>query len=359
MKAYKKEVDSFLAWAKRRRRGVPTGESLSERRKVDKILCEYLAAVFRQGYGPARARLAFFGYICLRTNVEAKDKPFPISWRVLRCFIKKSTSDSKNPLPECIVFALVDSILTLFGWRAALMAWTHYDSYLRTINVLRIKACDLTGPQPAAGAIYARTWSLVVAPAHREQATKTGEFDQSIALAEFGESDLPHYWLQKCIGKAVACIAPADAQFPNGSPTMFPYSHAEYAGFLSQAAKHLNLPFDITPHQMRHSAPSNDRFQNKRSLADIKSRGFWKSDSSVAIYEKHALLLAMLARISPHQQRTFSALRKTFGRRLYHSIPDAQAPAAVPKSRTRRPQALTMSVPKATLKLKSKARRRV
>ena len=117
-------------------------------------------------------------------------------------------------------------------------------------------------------------------------------------------------------------IVPPDSRGNRESPTLFPYTHTQYAGFLEAAQRHLQLPFAISPHQMRHSAPSNDRFQNRRSRSDIKSRGFWKSDSSVALYEKHALLLSVLARLSAEQQRAFAAVRTDFRRRLFQDIPD-------------------------------------
>ena len=65
----------------------------------------------------------------------------------------------------------------------------------------------------------------------------------------------------------------------------------------------LDVPLQITPHLMRHSVASNDKFFEKRSLEEIRRRGFWASPKSVAIYERHAALLRTVEKLSPDQQR--------------------------------------------------------
>ena len=90
---------------------------------------------------------------------------------------------------------------------------------------------------------------------------------------------------------------------------------------LERACVQLKLPFAVMPHQFRHSGPSNDRYQARRFLPQIKARGFWKSDASVAVYEKHVLLLSMLARLKPAQQRSFHAMRLKFGQRVFNAVP--------------------------------------
>ena len=56
-------------------------------------------------------------------------------------------------------------------------------------------------------------------------------------------------------------------------------------------------------HALRRSGPAIDRFTKSRSAHEVKKRGRWLSDKSVARYEKHAKLLRQLQRMSLAQQR--------------------------------------------------------
>ena len=99
------------------------------------------------------------------------------------------------------------------------------------------------------------------------------------------------------------------------------FTHAEYASVLEAACVQLILSFAVTPHQLRHSGPSNDRYQLRRSLLQIHARGFWQSVASAAVCEKHALILSALARLKPAQQRSFHTMRLRFGQRVFDAVP--------------------------------------
>eukprot|EP00973_Karenia_brevis_P074102 10298473-Karenia_brevis.AAC.1 len=60
---------------------------------------------------------------------------------------------------------------------------------------------------------------------------------------------------------------------------------------------------DLSPHILRHSGPSNDRYRGRASLKEIQNRGRWKTYKSVARYEKHARLVKQLSVLSIDQQR--------------------------------------------------------
>ena len=130
-------------------------------------------------------------------------------------------------------------------------------------------------------------------------------------------SKLLQPWLARTVSKVLAHATrhgELDAFFCD-------FTHTEYASMLERARVQLKLPFAVTPHQFRHSRPSNDRYQLWRSLPRIKARGFWKSDASVAVYEKHALLLSVLARLKPAQQRSLHTMRLHFGQRVFNAVP--------------------------------------
>ena len=79
---------------------------------------------------------------------------------------------------------MIGCLLDMFGWQAAFAAWLQYDTYVRTVALLRVRLCDFTGPQPHVGVPYSMRWSLVIAPQSRGQPTKSGSFDESLIIAE-------------------------------------------------------------------------------------------------------------------------------------------------------------------------------
>ena len=99
------------------------------------------------------------------------------------------------------------------------------------------------------------------------------------------------------------------------------FTRTKYASMLEAARVQLELPFAVTPHQFRHSGPSNNSYKLRRSLRQIKALGFGKSDATLAVYEERALLLSVLARLKPAQQRSFHTMRLRFGQRVFDAVP--------------------------------------
>ncbi len=84
---------------------------------------------------------------------------------------------------------------------------------------------------------------------------------------------------------------------------VFPLNLVRYERMFAEALFTLGcLKHNLTPHIMRHSGPSNDRYDQLRSLGGIQKRGFWKAKTSVVRYGKHAGVLRQLSRLSTNQQ---------------------------------------------------------
>ena len=52
-----------------------------------------------------------------------------------------------------------------------------------------------------------------------------------------------------------------------------------------------------TPYSLRHGGASHDALTNRRSLAEIKKKGRWRTDSSVRRYEKAAVAMKQLSKL--------------------------------------------------------------
>ena len=87
-----------------------------------------------------------------------------------------------------------------------------------------------------------------------------------------------------------------------GNKKVFNFSHASYSVELKKAVVFLGLKVVLSPHILRHSGASNDRFFGFRDLEEIRRRGFWKTHASVEVYDNHALLVEGLRQLAPDQQ---------------------------------------------------------
>ena len=95
-----------------------------------------------------------------------------------------------------------------------------------------------------------------------------------------------------------------DEQAPDDTPLFPDFNLARYGREVNRAALRLKLGhLGVCPHVFRHSAASNDVFMQRRSLDEVQKRGRWAVHSSVVRYEKAAILLQQLKKLSSHQQR--------------------------------------------------------
>ena len=82
-----------------------------------------------------------------------------------------------------------------------------------------------------------------------------------------------------------------------GSGLLFPSSYLEMQEDFRLAQIDLGLEDIAVLYRIRHGGPSHDRAFRHRTAQEIKSRGTWASDSSVARYEAHARLQQVEARL--------------------------------------------------------------
>lgn len=139
-------------------------------------------------------------------------------------------------------------------------------------------------PVPAAGAAYAKDWVFVIAPSDGMKTTKTGQQDDSIIMGD------KRAWVKPILYEL--------HRLRHGD-RWFDIFLSRYENFFRRADVTLGLQaLQLCPHVVRHSSASNDRFHKRRTLKEIKKRGRWAADTSVARYdyEKGGMLLQALKR---------------------------------------------------------------
>ena len=98
-------------------------------------------------------------------NKKENRRPFPLSARILKVFVKKTTGTSKLPLPKavCYTFQCPESVVQ--AWVLSAFAIDlEFDTYLRAHNVSALEASDFMPPAPGSKERLRCPWALLVAP---------------------------------------------------------------------------------------------------------------------------------------------------------------------------------------------------
>eukprot|EP00929_Paragymnodinium_shiwhaense_P065836 TRINITY_DN32988_c0_g1_i1.p2 TRINITY_DN32988_c0_g1~~TRINITY_DN32988_c0_g1_i1.p2 ORF type:complete len:401 (-),score=73.86 TRINITY_DN32988_c0_g1_i1:8-1210(-) len=210
--------------------------------------------------------------------------------RALKGWAKTSPAGARLPPSENHVLAIVLDLLwdaKVAGdqkyFNVAVAAFLQYLSYNRPSEHLNITAQCVIPPVEST-LKHHQFWALILNPKTGEGSKpgKTGERDESVLL------DHPIWtWagrlLQPLLRKALK---------KDENTLIFDISYAEYAHFIKIASEHIQRAGERVPHvepySFRHAGASNDLLGKIRTLEQVKARGRWRSDSSVARYGKAA-----------------------------------------------------------------------
>jgi integrase len=97
---------------------------------------------------------------------------------------------------------------------------------------------------------------------------------------ELWDSDVA--WLVAVAARAAPALA-AHADDP-GKARLFPVSEHTFRKRFAAAAAAWGLPPTITPHSLRHGGATDDHVTGRLKAAEIRARGRWQADKSMAHY---------------------------------------------------------------------------
>ena len=80
---------------------------------------------------------------------------------------------------------------------------------------------------------------------------------------------------------------------------IFKHTYLDFVRGFRKAALRIGLR-RVVPYQCRHSGASIDRANKHRCMMEVKKRGRWRSDSSIARYEKAGRLAQVQSDMQPH-----------------------------------------------------------
>jgi len=157
------------------------------------------------------------------------------------------------------------------------------SGYFRPSELLSLRRCDLV--PPAAGVL--EHWSVLLFPEELGRSSKTGLFNDSVELDDEKLTFLRPVW-------AAMAAMPGEGRLWN-------FDYPAYVMEFRRGVTRLLCP-SVVPYQMRHSGPSIDLADRRRSLAEAQQRGRWSQARSMVRYERHARLAAEWAKV-PAQTR--------------------------------------------------------
>jgi len=146
------------------------------------------------------------------------------------------------------------------------------DCYLRPGE-----SVDLTPVQiiPGSAGTAMDRCAIHLNPDYRKHYSKTGELDESLLVS------------RRWLGKALEVWAERRKHLEQ----LWPFTLVDLRAEFLKHAKVLGLlPLRPVLYMGRHSGASLDRLENRYNLSEVQKRGRWRSSSSVARYEKHALV---------------------------------------------------------------------
>ena len=251
---------------------------------LDELVRDFIGAKFWAGHPAceATATIAAVGWLLPQYSRHGRDC-FPLARQAAGGFMRLDPARTRLPLPAIVTAALSNKFVRMDVMSAARAVSLAMMAYLHPGEVVALRWRQLAPPELAAGNDFA---ALLLHPFEAGKSSKTGSYDDTVPL------DLPEQ-------QPLATTLMAMKKFQPPDDLIFNRSLTELSKLFRTAALRLRLEPLGPPvlYQLRHSGPSHDLAQRRRSLVEVKKRGRWRADASVARYAKGGRLGEQLQRL--------------------------------------------------------------
>ena len=217
----------------------------------------------------------------------ASDWTFPRAKKALRGYNKQRPPKSRAPLAAELM-AFIASGMVMAGQREmAIMVATLFFTYCRPGELRTLRVKQLLKPVRRTGALS--HWTLTLAPEEEsglavQTLTKTGVMDDAVVL------DNPP-WLGPMLGRLALGRRREDLLFTVDARRM--------VRLFKELGAAAGLP-PICLYQLRHGGASEELLTGARSAESIKSRGRWRTETSLRRYAKPAQVQKLVGQLHPH-----------------------------------------------------------
>lgn len=300
-------------------------------KNLDRKLAAYVHERYLVGDSYAVVNTAVHG-VLFRMCVRMRDVQLPLTKAAFRGFRRLVPENSRDPLPWQAVlhmaYWLVSMRADLTGaFQAAIAMLLQFDTYARPGAILQIGPRQLIPPMrevPSKEQVHA----LVLAPSDEGKYSKTRTQDDTILI---GTMNSGREW----INNVVAALRP---KLYRGRG-VFTITLSQYNLLMKKAAIAMGLAhLPVSPHCIRHGGPSQDYYNGVRTLKEIKLRGCWSADRSVARYKKPGRLLRQINNLTVSQRLAAPTHERWLSEhlpvivleefRLWFGVPEPRPPAS-------------------------------
>ena len=241
---------------------------------LDRALIAFFDRLYLEGRDPSAgqklaAAVLFHFPLLMGSSPQAQ---LPRTFRALKGWRKLMPARTRRPLPWVVVASIARRLLRGPCPPMALCWLMMVDCYLRPGEAVDLKPSQVIPGTPDTAMDRC---ALHVNPDYRQKYSKTGELDESLLVSR--------RWLGRAIEQW--------AMRRKGEAELWPFTLAAIRHEFVKHALALGLAA-LKPvlYMGRHSGASLDRLENRYGLSEVQRRGRWRSTSSVARYEKHALV---------------------------------------------------------------------
>ena len=185
--------------------------------------------------------------------------------------------------PPHIAVCGVAAVMANTNTEMALAVVLAHICYLRPAELFSLRARDVVRPVLKGVGRGYRHHVLLLGPFELRKPTKTGVFDDAVPV-DSHES----VWVGPALDKLLAQRQPDDK--------LWSFSQTSFTKRFKLAVDELGLNhWCFTPRALRHSGPSRDRIEKRRSLAETQRHGRWREAKTVRRYEQASRALALLS----------------------------------------------------------------
>ena len=301
---YRRTVTTFLLYCSLLSLAVDSPDA------VDVALAKYMDESFLEGLGASSGDTLLAAWCHLFP--EFRPGALPRASRALRGWHRLRPAHGRHPMPYEVACAVACRVGFTHGFQMAVAVLLCFDAYLRPVECLALRACDILLPCANFSCL-----TLLLSPWELAVPSKTRTFDDAVRLDSMDRPEVG--WL---VGELLR-------RHP-GQPTarLFPFSHQSYLQAVKSAVEWLHLtPFGFVLYSLRHGGPSADRANGTRSAETVQKRGRWASELSCRRYEQPGRLHVVLSRIPSNIWQLCIACRAAIVALLLHPYDMEQLPA--------------------------------